>query len=173
MGMKGYVQVYTGNGKGKTTAALGLIVRACGAGLRPYLGQFIKKGDFSEIKTLKDRFPEVTVEQYGLGHFIKGEPTPEDMAAAADGLKKLRDAMLSGDYDIVVADEANSAVSAGLFSADNVLALIDEKPENVELVITGRDADQAVMDRADLVSEMRSVKHYMDDGVGSRPGIES
>lgn len=171
--MKGYVQVYTGDGKGKTTAALGLILRACGAGLRVYLGQFIKKGRFSEIKTLQDRFPEVTVEQYGLGHFIKGDPSPEDIAAATEGLAKLRNAMASGDHDIVVADEANTAVSIGLLPVGDLVALMEAKPPDVELVITGRDADEMVMDRADLISEMRNIKHYIDNGVGARQGIES
>ena len=170
--MNGYVQVYTGDGKGKTTAALGLIVRARGAGLRVYLGQFIKKGDFSEIKALRNHFPKVTVEQHGLGRFVKGEPSAEDLAAAATGLQKLRDAMGCGDYDVVIADEANSAVSAGLFSAQDLVALIDDKPANVELVLTGRNADRLVIDRADLVTEMKNVKHYKDDGVAARPGIE-
>jgi len=171
--MKGYVQVYTGDGKGKTTAALGLILRARGAGLRVYLGQFIKKGDFSEIKSLRERFPEVTVEQYGLGHFIKEEPSPDDIAAAMEGLGKLRTAVLSGDYDIIIADEAGPAVTVGLFPADELVSLIDQKPDEVELVITGRGVDKTVMARADLITEMRSVKHYMDDGVGARQGIES
>lgn len=171
--MNGYVQVYTGDGKGKTTAALGLILRARGAGLRVYLGQFIKKGNFSEIKTLRDRFPEVTVEQYGLGHFIRGKPSEKDKAAAAAGLTKLRRAVTSGDYDVVVADEANPAVSVGLFPVDELLALIEAKPAEVELVITGRGADPAVIDRADLVTEMRSLKHYMDKGVVARKGVES
>ena len=171
--MTGYVQVYTGDGKGKTTAALGLILRARGADLRVYLGQFIKKGNFSEIKALKKFLPNVVVEQYGLGHFIKGEPSAEDLAVAAEGIEKLRGAMKSGDYDVVVADEINPAVSAGLFPVQDVLALIDDRPEGVELVLTGRNADQLIIDRADLVTEMKNVKHYMDSGVAARPGIES
>ena len=171
--MKGYVHVYTGNGKGKTTAALGLIVRACGAGLRVYLGQFIKKRHYSEIKTLKDRFPEVTIEQYGRGCFIKGKPSPQDIKAAQDGMKKLRKAMLSGKHDIVIADEANIAVSFDLFPVEDIIRLIDEKPENVELILTGRGAHRRLIDRADLVTEMKDIKHYLDKGVASRRGIES
>ena len=169
----GYVQIYTGNGKGKTTAALGLIVRACGAGLRVYIGQFIKKGQYSEIKTLNRRFPEVTIEQYGGGHFIKGKPAPKDIKAAEDGLKKLRHAMLSKKYDVIIADEINGAVAVGLFFADKILCLIDDKPKNIELVLTGRAASDRVIDRADLVPEMNCVKHYFNKGIKSRKGIES
>ncbi|MFC1497984.1 cob(I)yrinic acid a,c-diamide adenosyltransferase [Verrucomicrobiota bacterium] len=170
--MKGYVQVYTGKGKGKTTAALGLIMRACGAGLRVYLGQFIKKKNYSEIKMLNERFPDVTVEQYGRGCFIKGKPLPEDIDAAQNGLAKLRDAMLSGEYNVIIADEANVAISLGLFPVEEILRLIDDRPENVEMVFTGRDAHERLVDRADLVTEMKDIKHYYDQGVSARTGIE-
>ena len=171
--MKGYVQIYTGDGKGKTTAALGLIVRATGAGLRVYLGQFIKKHDYSEIRTLAERFSEVVVEQYGRGCFIKREPTPEDIEAAREGLKKLHNAVSCSKYDVVIADEANVAVSVGLFGVEELLALIDAKPDDVELVLTGRKADERLIERADLVTEMKSIKHYFDKGVQGRKGIES
>ena len=171
--MKGYVQVYTGKGKGKTTAALGLAVRACGAGLRVYIGQFIKKQRYNEIKALEAGFPNVEIEQYGRGCFIKGEPAPEDVRAAQDGLSRLREAVTGGKYDLVIADEINVATALKLLSVDTVLALVEAKPDNVELVMTGRDADQRLIDRCDLVTEMKSVKHYFDDGVDARPGIES
>ena len=111
--VKGYVQVYTGDGKGKSSAALGVVVRACGAGLRVYMGQFIKRGLFSEIRTLRDRFPDVRVEQYGRGRFIRSRPDARDVQAARGGYKKLRNAMACGDYDIVIADEIGPAVTAG------------------------------------------------------------
>jgi cob(I)alamin adenosyltransferase len=157
--VKGYVQVYTGEGKCKTTAALGLVVRAVGAGLRVYLGQFVKGGDYSEILLLRARFPEVTVEQYGDGDFVRGQPSPAAIASARHGLAALNSALLSGLYDIIIADEAPVAVKAGLITE--------------ELVLTGRDASPALQARADLVTEMRCIKHYYNAGVQGRKGIES
>lgn len=171
--MKGYVQVYTGDGKCKTTAALGLVVRAVGAGLRVYLGQFIKGHEYSEIRLLRERFPEVTVEQYGEGRFIKGQPSPRDISGAQHGLEALATALRSGLYDVVIADEAHGAVSTGLISEKNLLDLIDAKPDSVELVLTGRGAGPALQAKADLVTEMRCIKHYYAAGVRGRKGIES
>jgi len=171
--MKGYVQIYTGEGKCKTTAALGLVVRAVGAGLRVYLGQFIKGGEYSEIRLLRERFPEVVVEQYGDGCFIRGQPSPEAIAAALHGLAALNSAMHSGLYDVIIADEAPVAVKAGLITEEDLLSLMNRKPDAVELVLTGRDASAALQARADLVTEMRCIKHYYDAGVQGRKGIES
>ena len=171
--MQGYVQVYTGDGKGKTTAALGLILRAVGAGRRVYMGQFLKAGAFSEIKILQARFPEVTVEQFGAGRFIRTQPTPEDLAAARDGLERVRRAMLQGAFDVVVADEANTAVNINVLTTADLLGLIDARPPTVELVLTGRGARPEIIARADLATEMRCLKHYYDAGVQGRPGIES
>jgi len=171
--MKCYVQIYTGNGKGKTTAALGLAVRACGAGLRVYIGQFIKRGLYSEIKALNERFPDVTVEQYGRGSFVGAKPAPEDIEAAQEGLNKLRNAILSNTYGVVIADEICTASATGLFSTDEILRLIDTKPENVELILTGRSADEQLVARADLVTEMRDIKHYFRENVKGRTGIEA
>ena len=171
--MQGFVQVYTGDGKGKTTAALGLALRAAGAGLRVYFGQFIKNADYSEIKALA-RFADcITVRQFGRGCFLLTEPAPEDRAAARRALEGLSEALTSGDYDLVIADEANVAVALGLIEPDDLVALIDQRPEQVELVLTGRGAPDAVLARADLVTEMRCVRHYYDRGVLARPGIES
>jgi len=170
--MKGYVQVYTGDGKGKTSAALGLVVRACGAGLRVYMGQFIKRGLYGEIRTLRDRFPDVRVEQYGRGRFIRKKPDAKDMQASRRGYEKLRQAMHSGEYDIVIADEIGSAVTTGILGEEDVLALMEERPANVELVLTGRGIGRRVKARADLVTEMRNVKHYGDSEVKARKGIE-
>lgn len=170
--MKGYVHVYTGNGKGKTTAALGMIVRAVGAGLRVYLGQFLKKGDTSEIRCLRKRFPDVTVEQYGSGRFLKGKIQPEDIRLAHQGLTHVRSAMLSGRYDMVIADEANGCVKAGLADVEDLLQLVREKPDHVELVFTGRAAHRRLIEAADLVTDMREVKHYLGRKVKARRGIE-
>ena len=171
--MKGYIQIYTGDGKCKTTAALGLIMRAVGSGLRVYFGQFIKGREYSEIRILKARFPEVTVAQFGHGHFIRGKAAEDEISAAVNGLKQLEQAMQSGLYDIVIGDEAHTAVAAGLFTDADLLALCDRKPESVELVLTGRGAGPALQARADLVTEMTCIKHYYNAGVKGRPGIES
>lgn len=169
---KGYIQIYTGDGKGKTTAALGLAIRAAGAGLKVFIAQFIKSGETSEIKALK-RFEDlINVEQYGLGRFIKGKRAAEDVAAAREGLKAIRQAFSSGDYQVVIMEEANVAASCGLFPVEEILSLMEEKPARVELVITGRGADPRVIEKADLVTEMRAVKHYYQAGVAARTGIE-
>ena len=171
--MQGFVQVYTGDGKGKTTAALGLALRAAGAGLRVYFGQFIKNGDYSELTGLA-RFADcITVRQFGRGCFLLTEPAPEDRAAARRALDAIGLALTSGDYDLVIADEANVAVTLGLIEANDLVSLIDLRPEQVELVLTGRGAPDAVLARADLVTEMRCVRHYYDRGVLARQGIES
>jgi len=169
--MKGYVQVYTGNGKGKTTASIGLAVRAAGAGLNVYIVQFLKKGNYSEIKAL-EKFKNITIEQYGLGKFVKGKPSDEDVAAGAAGYLKLCDILRENKYDVVIAEEANVAVMCNLISEKKLLELIDMKPENIELLITGRGATDAVIEKADLVTEMKEIKHYYKQGVTARVGIE-
>ncbi|MDY6824842.1 MAG: cob(I)yrinic acid a,c-diamide adenosyltransferase [Thermodesulfobacteriota bacterium] len=184
--MKGYVQIYTGTGKGKTTAALGLAVRAVGAGLRVYICQFMKSGDYSEIKALK-RLSEclaespaldgaitgaITIEQFGTGRFVRGKPAEKEFEAGRQGLARLREALISGDFDVVIAEEANVAVSCGIFSAEALCDLIDIKPPDMELVITGRGAAESLINRADLVTDMRAVKHYFENGVAARTGIE-
>ncbi len=169
--MKGYVQVYTGNGKGKTTASLGLAIRAAGAGLKVFIIQFMKQGDYSEIKALSG-FDNITVEQYGAGKFVKGKPSGEEQASGAKGYQRVCEILKAGKHDLVIAEEGNVAVMCDLFSQEDLLALIDLKPEHVELVITGRGATQATIERADLVTEMAEVKHYYKKGVMARIGIE-
>ncbi len=170
--MKGYIQVYTGNGKGKTTAAFGLALRAAGAGLKVYIAQFAKKKGYSEHKAF-ERFSDlVLAKQYGLGAFIVNAPSEEDIAAARKGLEEAKEALQSGLWDVVILDEANVAASIALFSVDDLLSLIALKPEGVELVITGRNADERVIEKADLVTEMREIKHYYTKGVEARVGIE-
>jgi cob(I)alamin adenosyltransferase len=168
----GYIQVYTGDGKGKTTAALGLALRAAGADLKVYIAQFIKSGDYSEIKALGRYSERITIEQFGKGRFIKGQPSPEDMQAAQEGLQAIRLALSSGDYQVVIMDEGNVAARCGLFTTDDILAVMAAKPDRVELVITGRGADERVIERADLVTDMKAVKHYYEAGVAARVGIE-
>lgn len=170
--MKGYVQVYTGDGKGKTTASLGLSIRAAGAGLRVYIAQFIKSGDYSEIKALK-RFDDlITVEQFGLGRFIRGKPVDADIQAGAAGIEKIKRVFSEGRYDVVIVEEGNTAAACGVIPVEALLELIDIRPESTELVITGRGADPRVLEKADLVTEMQAVKHYYEKGVAARVGIE-
>jgi cob(I)alamin adenosyltransferase len=170
--MKGYVQVYTGPGKGKTTAALGLALRAVGAGLRVYLAQFVKGMHYSELESLKLLADSITVRQYGRNCFIHGNPGEEDRCRARDALAEVREIMLSGRYDLIILDEANIATSLELFPVEDLLEVIRARPENVELVLTGRNADPRVLEAADLVTEMRDVKHYFTNGVKARAGIE-
>jgi len=170
--MQGYVQLYTGNGKGKTTAALGLALRAAGAGRSVFIAQFIKGQEYSEIKALKRFGDLIQLQQYGTGCFIYQKPTEEDTAAARRGLMELKGIVASGQHDIVILDEANIAVYYGLFSADELLELIAMKHGRVELIITGRYADEKIVARADLVTEMREIKHYYTKGIQARDGIE-
>jgi cob(I)alamin adenosyltransferase len=168
---KGQVQVYTGDGKGKTTAALGLSLRACGAGWRVLIGQFIKARETSELRFLRKRLPEVTIEQYGRG-LLRGTVSTEDQAAARQGINRLCEQMASGEYDLVIADEINVALAKGLIPLEAVLNLIRDKPPHVELVLTGRDAHPSVIEKADLVTEMRCIKHYFATGLPAREGVE-
>ena len=170
--MKGKVHVYTGDGKGKTTAALGLSIRAAGAGLRVFMAQFIKADEYSEIKALKRFSDLITVEQFGLGGFIGGNPSAGDIEAAQKGVARVKDIISSGRYDVVVLDEANVAVKYKLFSEQDLLDIIDAKSKNLELVITGRGASAKIIEKADLVTEMKAVKHYFRNGVEARFGIE-
>jgi cob(I)alamin adenosyltransferase len=170
--MKGYVQVYTGDGKGKTTAALGLALRATGAGLKVYIAQFVKGMDYSELNALRNLSDSIVIKQYGRDCFIRKAPVDEDRKLAREGLKEVWDVMCSGQYHIIILDEANIATHFNLFSVDDLLDLIHGKPEDVELVITGRRADPRVIAEADLVTEMKEIKHYYQKGVQAREGIE-
>ena len=170
--MKGYVHIYTGNGKGKTTAALGLAIRAAGAGLQVFLAQFIKGRQYSELNILKKLADQITVEQYGLPQFINGKPSVPDIENARYGLERVKSSILSGRFDMIIIDEGNVAVTYGLISKQDLLDLIAMKPETLELVITGRGALPEIIDKADLVTEMKAVKHYFNNGVDARIGIE-
>ena len=170
--MKGYVQVYTGNGKGKTTAALGLAVRAVGAGMKVFIGQFVKGMHYSELDVISSDLENITVRQYGRDCFIINEPTPEDKEAAQDGFERIRQIVGAGKHELVILDELNIAIYYGLISIDEVLRLIKDKPSHVELVITGRYAPDELLKVADLVTEMKEVRHYYQKGVQARKGIE-
>jgi cob(I)alamin adenosyltransferase len=170
--MKGYVQVYTGDGKGKTTAALGLALRAAGAGLKVLIAQFVKGQPYSELNAIAHFSDLITLKQYGRQRFIRNTPEPEDIRVAREGLEEVRHLLISGEYNVVILDEANIAVHYRLFSVEQLLELIDAKPEDVELIITGRYADNRIVEKADLVTEMKEVKHYYKRGVEARKGIE-
>jgi cob(I)alamin adenosyltransferase len=170
--MIGYVQVYTGNGKGKTTAAFGLALRAAGAGLQVFIGQFLKAGETGEVKALGRWSERITIEQYGRPHFVQGRPAAEDIQAARRGLERVQAVLAAGGHHLVVLDEANVAVHYGLLTCGDLLQLMQNRPRQTELVITGRYAPAEIIDRADLVTEMTEIKHYFHEGVTARVGIE-
>ena len=166
------IQIYTGEGKGKTTAAIGLAVRAAGHGLRVFVGQFLKGRPTGEIQTLS-RIEEVTIEQFGDPEFVVPGKVDEEARELADrGLRRVREALASGSFSLVVLDEINVALSLGVLSEELVRELLDRVPEDVELICTGRGAPAWLIERADLVTEMHPLKHYADHGVQARPGIE-
>ena len=168
---KGYIQVYTGNGKGKTTAALGLALRAVCAGKKVYIGQFVKSMKYSEAKAGK-YLPGFEIEQYGKGCFINREPSKEDIKAAEKGLNKVEKILKEGKYDIVILDEINIAIYYNLLSPSKVIEIIDNKKESTEIILTGRYAHDMIINRADLVTEMKEIKHYFNKGIQARDGIE-
>ncbi|HSO18101.1 MAG TPA: cob(I)yrinic acid a,c-diamide adenosyltransferase [Desulfosarcina sp.] len=170
--MRGCVHVYTGNGKGKTTAALGLCLRALGAGLRVYIGQFMKRGDTSESKALACFGDQVTLVPFGTGRFVRGRPSEEDRQAARQGYASAMAALTGGDFHMVVLDESMVALHLGLLTMEEVQTLLDRRPASVELVLTGRHAPSDIVARADLVTDMHEVKHYYHSGIPARIGIE-
>ncbi len=189
----GYVQVYTGNGKGKTTAALGITMRASGAGMKIAFIQFMKALGYSEQKILPT-LPGVTWKTLGKPFFIakagsiseeelaeygdtcvvfeEGNPPAEYVKMINDGFAEARKMVLSGEYDMVVLDEINCTMFFGLLGVEEVLELIRNKPAHTELILTGRCAPEEIIEAADLVTEMREIKHYYNDGVQARRGIE-
>ncbi len=165
------IQVYTGNGKGKTTAALGLALRASGAGLKVFIGQFIKNGGYCEVKVLK-KIKNIKVEQFGSGCFIKKSPTAKDTRLAKKGLLKAKEILNKAVYDMVILDEINVALNLKLLELEEVIDLIRNTPQAIELVLTGRNAHPSIIKLADLVSEIKDRKHYYKTGVKARKGIE-
>jgi len=165
------VHVYTGKGKGKTTAAFGLAIRAVGAGKNVYIAQFVKGMKYSELKSLK-KIERIEIKQYGLNCFIKGKAEEEDINAARKGLEEVAKILKSGEYELVILDEANIAVYYDLFSEEQLIEAIDNRSEEVEVVITGRYAADKIIEYADLVTEMKEIKHYYQKGVKARIGIE-
>jgi cob(I)alamin adenosyltransferase len=169
---KGLIHVYTGDGKGKTTAAIGLGIRAVGAGLRVCMIQFMKGRRYSEIDAL-EKIPGFTVVQFGRDEFVsKKKPEQIDIDLAQKGLNHARDILTKNDYDVVILDEVNVAVDYHLLSIQDVVDLMKQKPESMELVLTGRYAPPEIIQQADLVSEILEIRHPYQKGVPCRKGID-
>jgi len=168
---KGYIHLYTGNGKGKTTAALGLALRAAGAGLQVFIAQFVKGMHYSELESL-GRIPEINIRQYGLDCFIVNEPTEKDIQAACKGLEEVTDIIRHHRAGVVILDEVCIALHYQLFGLEEIISLLKTKPEDMEIVMTGRYAPVELYEYADLITEMKEVKHYYNKGIDARKGIE-
>jgi cob(I)alamin adenosyltransferase len=169
---KGYIQVYTGNGKGKTTAALGLAMRAAGAGLKVYFVQFLKGRKNSEHISLEKFKNQITVRQYGSKSFLKGKPTRADLGLAKKGFLDAKKAIYDKEYDLIVLDEVFFAINLKLIKLDDVVTLLKTKPCSVEIVLTGRNAPLKIIEIADLATEMKEIRHYFKSRVKARLGIE-
>ena len=168
---KGYLHVYTGNGKGKTTAAFGLALRAAMAGKKVFIGQFVKSMRYHETE-IESTLPQIHTEQFGRGCFIGREVEEEDRTAARKGQDPGREAQSGNYYELVALEKLNIALYFGLLTAGEVLDVLNDRGEQVEAVVTGRYAPQELINAADLVTEMTEIKHYYQKGVESRDGID-
>lgn len=173
MKQKGYVQVYTGDGKGKTTAALGLALRAAGAGKKIFIAQYAKGQHYSELDSIAIYLPCITLKQYGLDCYVFNTSKQEDINAALTGLKEIETIISNGEYDVIILDEANIAIFYNLFSSEQLIEILNKRNPKTEIIITGRYACPEIIDYADLVTEMMEVKHYFRQGVIARVGIEN
>jgi cob(I)alamin adenosyltransferase len=165
------IQVYTGNGKGKTTAALGLALRATGAGLKVYICQFLKGKSYCELSALK-KFKNIKIDQFGKNCFIRKNPSKNDFKLAKAALEAAQKAIEAKYFDLIILDEINVALKLNLLELEEVLNLINNTPPKTELVLTGRHAHPAIIKIADLVSEVKEIKHYFQKGKKARKGIE-
>lgn len=172
---KGYIHIYTGNGKGKTTAALGLALRAAGNGLKTIVVQFMKGQHYSELEAVKMTGGLIAIEQFGHPTFCRfGEtPDPADMERAASAFGRVRELMATRVCDILIADEIITSALFRLISEEDILEVMKDKPDGMELILTGRGATERMIEEADLVSEMQEIKHYYLVGVNARKGIEN
>jgi cob(I)alamin adenosyltransferase len=172
---RGYIQIYTGNGKGKTSAALGIAFKAAGAGLKTYIAQFMKEYPYSEQKSAAYISDCITIEQFGGDDFVlkKEPPSESDKQRIKEGIEKALDVMNRKRADIVILDEILVAAYFKLITENDILDIMGKKPEGVELILTGRYASDAVIEKADLVTEMKEIKHYFAQGVLSRKGIDA
>jgi cob(I)alamin adenosyltransferase len=172
---KGFVQIYTGNGKGKSTAAIGQAVRAAGFGLKTYIAQFMKEYPYNELISLKHLSEWISIEQFGGDEFVykKELPGQVELDKAKKGLQTAKEKMLSGEFELIILDEAIVAIYFKLIETKNLIDIIKAKPEDVELILTGRYCPDELIQLADLVTEMKELKHYYQKGITSRKGIES
>lgn len=168
---KGYVHIYTGNGKGKSTAAFGLALRAAFSGKSVYIGQFVKSMKYNETK-IEGLLDNITIEQLGRDCFIVRDPEQIDIDLAKQGLEKIKGFLSEGSYDLIILDEATIALYFKLFTTKDLLEAINNRNPKVEVVVTGRYAPQELIDMADLVTEMKEIKHYYEQGIEAREGIE-
>jgi cob(I)alamin adenosyltransferase len=172
---KGYLVVLTGDGKGKTTSALGMAVRAIGQGLRVAMLQFLKGSwKYGELQTAERLAPDLTIRQLG-GEFIRIDPEnpdPQDVKTAREAWETSKQALFSGEYDMVILDELNGTIAYGLLPVDEVVATLKERPQSLHVVLTGRQAHPKIIEIADLVTEMNEVKHPYHSGLNARKGIE-
>ncbi len=169
---RGYIQVFTGNGRGKTSAALGTALRALGAGYNVFIAQFLKGQDSSERTALKTFGEQIVIKSFGQITFVKNKPSNTDMEMAQEGFAAVKEAAESGKYRMIILDEANAAVELGLLDINELLDFLKNKPENIEIIITGRNAHPEIIKIADLITEMKEIKHYYYQGVMARYGIE-
>lgn len=168
----GLVQIYTGNGKGKTTAAFGLAMRAAGRGLEVLIVQFLKPSDGYGEQVACNRMGNITLVPMGLDHFVSKKPSDADIEAAHKALRRSEELICSGRYDVAVLDESINAVRLGLITSQELIESLERRPDHVEIVLTGRGITPDLEEYADLVTEMRLVKHPFDKGIGARKGIE-
>lgn len=168
----GLVQIYTGNGKGKTTAAFGLAMRAAGRGLGVLIVQFLKPSDGYGEQVACSRLGNITLVSMGLDHFVSKKPSDADIEAAHKALRRSEELICSGRYDVAVLDESINAVRLGLITSQELIESLERRPDHVEIVLTGRGMTPDLEEYADLVTEMRLVKHPFDKGIGARKGIE-
>ena len=168
---KGFIHVYTGEGKGKTTASFGLALRASGAGLDVYVMQFIKGRVYNELKAIK-KIKNITFEQCGRGCFVRKRPTRIDEKCAKDGLEKVKQIIKDGKYGLIILDEINYALNLGLLNEEEVVSLLKNRPGHIEVVLTGRNCPKSILKIADYVTNMEVIKHPYEDGISARAGIE-
>lgn len=172
---QGFIQIYTGNGKGKTTAAIGQAVRAAGFGLKTYIAQFMKEYPYNELNSVRHLSEWITIDQFCGDEFVykKELPGKEELTKAKKGLQTATEKMLSEEYDLIILDEAIVAIYFKLIKTEELIEIIKLKPEKVELILTGRYCPDELIELADLVTDMKEVKHYYQKGIKSRKGIES
>lgn len=167
----GFIHVYTGDGKGKTTAAVGLALRALGAGKRVYFAQFMKSILSHEIEMLLKINKNIIIDREWSGGFVVGKPTKEQIGCVKRELKRVEKAFLK-DFDVIICDEILVTIIFNILSEEDILNLLEKKPKEIELILTGRGATKNIIEKADLVTNMQKIKHYLDRGIKAREGIE-